>query len=193
MLKSLFARWLIPPLAGALALTVWGMLFWGVLYEPLHLFDDLTPGVDQAAASLEAADTQTGTYFVPWPRNTPEAMNGWLARHRVGPFFKLSYIREGADPQSVPKLMRGVGLYVVVAAIAMGLLRLSAHSPERWLRGSLVVFLAGVMGSVLIQIGDPVWFHLPWPHALGNLVFQLGAWLLLGAAVALAMRATTAD
>ena len=190
MLKSLFARWLMPPLAGALALTVWGMLFWGVLYEPLRVFDDLTPGVEQAAAALETADTQTGTYFMPWPRNTPEAMTAWLGKHRTGPFFKLSYIREGADPQSVPKLMRGVGLYVVVAAIAMGLLHLSAHSPERWLRGSLVVFLAGIMGSVLIQIGDPVWFHLPWPHALGNLVFQLGAWLLLGLAVALAMRAT---
>ena len=190
MLKSLVARWLLPPFAGALALTVWGMLFWGVLYEPLNVFDDLAPGVEQAAAALETAETRTGTYFVPWPRNSPEAMQGWLARHRSGPFFKLSYIREGADPQSVPKLLRGVGLYVVVAAIAMCVLRLAGCAPERWLRGSMVILFAGAMGSALIQLGDPVWFHLPWPHALGNLVFQLVAWLLLGLAVALTMRAT---
>jgi len=193
MLKSLFARWVLPPLAGALAITVWGMLFWGVLYEPFRVFDDLTPGVEQAAAALDAADTQTGTYFVPWPRNSPEVMEGWLAKHRSGPFFKLSYSREGADPQSVPKLLRGVALYILVAAIAVCLLRLSGCAPEQWMRGSMLILFAGAMGSALIQLGDPVWFHLPWPHALANLVFQLVSWLLLGSAVALTLRATNPD
>ena len=47
--------------------------------------------------------------------------------------------------------------------------------------------------GTLVGIGDPVWFHLPWRHALGNLGFQLVAWLVLGLAVATAMRATARD
>ena len=40
------------------------------------------------------------------------------------------------------------------------------------------------MGTLLIQIGDPVWFYLPWDYVRGNVVYELVAWALLGVAVA---------
>ena len=182
--RSKLVGWLVPPIAGALALTVWGMAFWGVLYDPLQVFQDKNPAIEEIAGVLQDAETPTGTYFYPWPRNTAETMDAWLQQHRAGPFFKLSYVAQGADPQSAAKMTRGIGLYVLVAALATTLLAVARVPPEARLRSMAAVFLGGAMGTLLIQVGDPVWFHLPWDYVRGNVVFELVAWALLGAAIA---------
>ena len=64
--------------AAACAISVWGMVFWGALSKPLGVFDDLPPAVVAAAHSMSAGDVATGTYFHPWPRDTPEAQKLWL-------------------------------------------------------------------------------------------------------------------
>jgi hypothetical protein len=176
--------WLVAPIAGAAALTIWGMLFWGVLYDPLQVFHDKSPAIEEAAGVLAQADTPTGTYFHPWPRDTAPAMEAWLAQHRAGPFFKLSYVAEGIDPQSPGKMLRGIGLYILIGFIATALLAIARLAPQARLRSAAAVFLGGVMGTLMIQVGDPVWFHLPWDYVAGNLVFELVAWAMLGAAVA---------
>lgn len=182
--RSAVVRWLVPPIAGAVALTIWGMAFWGVLYEPLAVFHDKSPAMDEVAGLLRGAETQTGTYFYPWPRNSASAMEAWLEQHRAGPFFKLSYVAQGADPQSIAKMARGIGLYLGVAALATALLAVARVAPQARLRAMAAVSLGGAMGTLLIQVGDPIWFHLPWDYVRGNLVFELVAWLLLGAAIA---------
>jgi hypothetical protein len=48
-----------------------------------------------------------------------------------------------------------------------------------------MVFLAGMMGTVFIQFGDVVWFHLPLDYPLGNLIYESGCWALLGVILAL--------
>lgn len=95
----------------------------------------------------------------------------------------MSYIREGVDSQAPGKILLGTLQYLVVSGLGVALLRLSALPSSAVGRKFLLILVAGSIGSVFIRLGEPVWFHLPWPHALGNLVFEVGAWVPMGLAL----------
>ncbi len=192
MTKKTLVIWLAAPISGALTLTVWGMLFWGLLYDYVGVFQNLPPEMEQAAQSFATADIETGTYFYPWPRNTSEAIEVWLEKHRSGPFFKISYVQQGVDPQTPGKILGGVGLYLLVALLATALLRLSGIDPRAVAKSATLILFGGAMGTLLIQVGDPIWFHLPWDYVLGNLVFELVAWTVLGLTVAWVLKTVAA-
>src|SRR4029079_5934254 len=116
-------------------------------------------------------------YFMPWPRDTPEAFKRFEEQHKRGPFYRLSYVREGVDPSSPSKLMVGTRHYVTVALIAVLLATLAG--PPRGRQVAAVV-LAGLLGSDFMTVGAPVWFHMPWDYTRGVLGYELVAWILLG-------------
>jgi hypothetical protein len=169
-------RLLAGALAGTLVLVLWGMIFWGFLAGPLGVFHKISN--DRAVTqALEAGGITTGTYFMPWPRNTPETFAAFVAQHKSGPFYRLSIVREGTDPNSVRKIIVGCVHYFVVASIAVLLLLLTRQRTV-WRRISTVL-LAGMLGSVFITVADPIWFHMPWDYVRGELLYQVVAWLLL--------------
>ncbi len=180
-------RFVVGIIAATAALLVWGGIFWGALYDPLAIFSPrpLSPAVVEA---LQADATPTGTYFSPWPRNTPATRDTWLAGHRTGPFFKLSYVADGVDPQSPRKLMIGALHNLAVASIAAAILGLAMTGPMSYRCRFFIVFLSGAMGTVFIQVGDPIWFHLPWDFVNGVIVYEGGSWLILAAILAAAVR-----
>ncbi len=171
---------------GTLALLLWGMIFWGFLADRLGTFkpEGINPYV---AIALETAGTETGTYFFPWPKNTPETAEAWRAAHAEGPFFRLSYVREGVDPQSPAKLALGAVHNLIVALLASALIAMAA--PDRSFASRFgLVFVAGLMGTTMTVAGEPVWFHLPMDYALGNALYEIGAWGLLATTLAWAHR-----
>jgi hypothetical protein len=170
-------RWLLAPLAGMIVLVVWGMIFWGLLAAPLGVFHRL-PNDEDVTAQLLEGDATTGTYFMPWPRSTPEEFAAFEAQHKAGPFYRLSYVREGVDPSSPAKLALGCLHYFTVALLATGLLRLAAA--DRFAVRAAIIFVGGLLGTNLITLGDPIWFHLPWDYTRGVLVYEVIAWALLG-------------
>ncbi len=185
MLQSQPARVFLAGAAGTVALVIWGMIFWAVLAVALGMFHTL-PNESEITELLQAGEAETGTYFVPWPRDTPEAFDAFVARHKAGSFYKVSYIKEGVDPNSAAKILLGTLQYAVVAALAVGLLALA--SPQGFRRRAGTVFLAGCLGTLFITIADPVWFHLPWDYTAGAVIFELVAWALLGVSVAAVYR-----
>ncbi len=180
-MRNTARRALIAAIAGMVALVVWGMIFWGLLADPLGVFHKI-PNDAAVTATLLQGELATGTYFMPWPRNTPEAFESFVAQHKSGPFFRLSYVREGVDPNSPGKLLIGCLHYLIVAAIAVGLTMVSGSSSFG--RRFAVVFGGGLLGSIFITAGDPIWFHLPWDYTRAVLLYELISWLLLGAIVA---------
>ena len=130
----------------------------------------------------------TGTYFYPWPRATDAEAAAFLDKHRRGPFFKLSYVAEGVDPQSPRKLLTGMLHNYCVALLAACMLALALPALPRLRQRVVLVFLAGSIGTLFIQVGDPVWFHLPWDFVLGSLVYELGSWTLLGFTLGMLLR-----
>jgi hypothetical protein len=177
--RMTLSRFLGAVAAGTAALLVWGMVFWGAISPAAGMFRALPAEADVTRA---LGALPTGTYFVPWPMNTPETRRAFRDRHVAGGFYQLSFVREGADPQSGRKLLAGV-LHHALAA-ALGALLLAAARPPTSARRFLVVVLAGSMAMVFATLGVPVWFHLPWGHALGRAAYELAAWALLGAVLA---------
>jgi hypothetical protein len=123
-------------------------------------------------------DLPTGTYFVPWPMNTPETRRAFRDRHLAGGFYQISFVREGVDPQSGRKMAIGILHHAVAAGLAA--LLLAVARPPTFSRRFLLVFLGGTMATVFATLGVPVWFHLSWPHALGRAGYELAAWAILG-------------
>ncbi len=180
-MKHPLIRSLLAILVATVASVGWGMVFWGVLADPLGMFHAI-PNAAAVTELLEHNETPTGTYFFPWPRNTQESFEAFTRQHEQGPFYKLSYIREGVDPNSPRKLTIGCLQYASVAAMAVAMLWI-IRSPSFPRRAS-AVFLGGMMGTNLISLGDPVWFHLPWDYALGSLLYETVAWLLVATVTA---------
>lgn len=169
-------------------LLVWGMAFWGVLYEPAAVYTDVDPAVATMLAEQLADSTlESGAYFIPWPRTAAHA-DTWLANHRSGPFFELHFSREGVDPQSAEKFLLGSVQYLVVAALAAALLLLAG--PLSSGRRFALVACAGLMGTTFIQLSRPIWFHLPWHYSLAHASFELGATLVLASTLTLINRSS---
>jgi hypothetical protein len=181
MLRQTLAREMLASLAGMLVLVLWGLVFWGFLADPLGVFHKI-PNDTVVTQTLLAGSVPTGTYFMPWPRNTPAAFEQFVAQHRSGPFFRLSYVREGVDPNSPAKLALGCLHYLLVAALAVALVRISGSTS--YVRRFSLVLLAGLIGSVFITAGDPIWFHMPWDYARAVLLYEVVSWILLGSVVA---------
>jgi hypothetical protein len=72
--------------------------------------------------------------------------------------------------------------YLTVALLATWLL-VMVRLPTYGAR-VLVIFLAGLLGTNFITLGNPIWFHLPWDYALGNMLYEVVSWLLLGGVTA---------
>lgn len=163
---------------GAAAILAWGMLFWGVLYSSVGVIkpDTLDPVIVEA---LDVSGIPTGTYFHPWPRDTADAKEAWGINHTAGPFFRLSFVREGTDPNSPRKLAIGVLHNFVVAAMATGMILLAGRGMGTFGSRFMLVSLGGLMGTVMIQAGDAVWFHMPLDYVLGAMLYQIISWLLL--------------
>ena len=165
--------------ANTVALLLWGLIYWGVLYEPLNVFNDL-PNQQSVAQLLQDNQTPTGTYFYPWPRNSTAAMADWLKNHIEGPIFRLSYVEVGVNPQSPVKLIIGGIHYFVVSLIGCWLLTLTGYSLNTFGKRLLAVFLAGSLGTLYIQLSDAIWLHLPWWHTLSQVLYDLVSWLIMG-------------
>lgn len=184
-------RAVVAAISGAVVLAAWGMVFWGALYDPIKIFGDLPPGVADAAQTLKGNGTPTGTYFYPWPRNTPAAQEAWLRAHRQGPFFELRYVREGADPQAPVKFITGLAQYLSVATAGLLLCLIwGGRDRGRW-DPVWLMLLVGATTSGFTRLDDPIWFNLPWRHSLLLLAHDLVAWLLLGGTFAAVLRPPT--
>lgn len=167
--------------SGTIVLVVWGMIFWAWLADPVGVFHTL-PNAETVTQLLEANDTVTGTYFMPWPRDSSAAFAAFVDQHKRGPFFMLSFVREGVDPQSPGKLVLGTLHYASVSLLAV-LLLLVTRARHYATRAAIVV-LAGLLGTNFITLASPVWFHLPWDYTLGNILYEFVAWVFLAAVTA---------
>jgi len=71
---------------------------------------------------------------------------------------------------------------LLVAALAVALVLMGGSTS--YARRSGLVLLGGLIGSVFITMGDPIWFHMPWDYARAVLLYEIVSWALLGSVVA---------
>lgn len=166
-------------LVGALAMFVWGFVFWGVLPFGSSVIKAPTNQIG-FQGMLKAAFDETGVYMVPYSDDPSDTEFQRL--HTEGPIAMVYYREEGSEPMAPSTFVMGY-LHEVVALLIMGL-ALKLVSPAGFGGRLGLVLLAGLAGSFLANLSAPIWWLQPWDLAVVNLIYESIAWLLGGLALA---------
>lgn len=164
-ISSLF----VGSLVSALVLFVWGYLFWNVLPFSENSIQRLS---GESQVLVEQLQLSEGMTIFPHPSDLTSDV-------QHGPYLEISY---SADVRYLdPKVFAAGLLHYFVAAILFGILLDMARGalPDY---ASRVAFglVFGLAATVLLNLGEPIWFHRSWQYALGVAGYDLGMGLLLG-------------
>ncbi len=182
----------IGALVAAIALMVWGLLFWNVLTVPEEFLQPL-PGGEDVARAISRNVPESGVYI--WPAaDSSTAGNGAAAQssaesyRRKGPLLHLFFVREGTVPQTVTTLARGLLQFFVAAALAGCLLAAAELRLKSFAARAGFVFLAGLFATTLTNLGQPIWLNHPWGYHWLMAVYDSSNALLMGIVLALIVK-----
>ncbi|MDH5751545.1 MAG: hypothetical protein OEZ59_03905, partial [Deltaproteobacteria bacterium] len=107
----MFFRSIISSVVCALVLMGWGYFYWVVIHPP---GGGMLPLPREEGLSMFFLETipSSGVYVFPSikgesPKDDGHDMEDYQARHSLGPTGILMFSREGSDPYSYEKLLRG--------------------------------------------------------------------------------------
>jgi hypothetical protein len=167
---------LVGAAVAAVAMFLWGFLFWGATDIPYKAVMRAVPDEPAFAQKLTEALPETGVYLVPSP-SSGLSQDEMTKRMGAGPVAQVIFIREGVGV--------GAGVFVwgyvhmFVTAVLAGLF-LRAARPAAVSYGSRfnLVLLAGLAGSVFSNLGKPIWWHHPWSYHILYFAYDVTSWLL---------------
>jgi len=160
----------------AVAMFMWGFIFWGVLAVPNGLVRE-APDEAATQAFLRDNDFETGVYSVPMPAEPGDETKE--ARHVEGPLAMI-FVRERGAPSMPPSLLIGGFAHMWIAAFSMGLVLCYIAKSTTFGARVGIVFCTGAIGAFFSNLAYPVWFWHPWPFHVGTLFYDTVAWLLAG-------------
>jgi len=182
----MLARVTVGSLLAAVALFLWGWVFWGILPFSKTMVRPIPNGAT-VTKTLKENIPETGVYFYPiMPENaTSESeQKAFQEAHLQGPLVQLYYHKEGVDPLT-PAMMGSGFLHYWVSALLLGsLLALAAPSLSCYWSRMGFVFLTGLFAAFAIDLSSAIWFHHPWDYQLFAFGFDVSNWLLAGVILA---------
>ena len=164
----------------AIALFIWGFLFWTVIEVPL---DVMKTAPDEAALAAEIATRlqQEGTYVI--PSDVSDAQDH-QARHQAGPLITVMFHPEGAQAMDPKVMLAGfVHMWASIFLMALLLRWLARFLSSYAQRLGLVVWI-GAIEAVFSNLGRPIWYFQPWDYHLFQAAYTLSSWVLVGAVLA---------
>jgi hypothetical protein len=166
-------------LLAAIAIFMWGFLYWGTgLADPFaHMTSEAESAIGDALKANLAGD---GVYFVPDPKVGTE--EEWTARMSAGPVAMINFRSGGAAPMTTTLALGFLHMLVTTLLLA-GLLHYIAGAATYMARFQLVVAI-GVIASVFAHLGQPIWWHWPWSHAIIGAIYDLVAYVIAAAILA---------
>ena len=165
---------LIGSLLAAVAVFLWGFVFWAVLAELNTVDSDAELALQSALAQHVP---ETGTYVLPQMRDDEAE---YTLRHETGPTAMIFVQKEGSAPMSPSTFGLGLLHEFIFALLIGALLRMTwASLPSYGGRVGFVI-LAGVAAAFWSELGDPIWWAHPWGFHVMNLLYAVGAWAITG-------------
>jgi hypothetical protein len=170
----------------AVALMVWGYLFWAV--SPLP-FAVLKPLPDEEAVMKVVRDTQlvTGVYNFPGQVEGQGMDGAFFEKTKSGPIGQIFIRREGYNPLN-PLYYVAEFMHFFLVSLGVGalLLWVRPQLPTYALRLGFVVAL-GAVAALSLDFSGPLWWHHAWGfHALTAL-YNAGSGLVSGLVLAWAL------
>jgi|GEM_PF-355027 len=182
-------RVLVGAVVSAVALMLWGFMFWVVLSAPGGATRAL-PDEPALMQTLREHLPASGTYYFPLPpsptpsRDDRAAVEAFRQRELAGPIGMIHFRREGADPLS-PFVYVERGLHAFVSSLIAALLLVVALPElEGFVQRTAFVFGLGVFAAVAVRFSEPIWWHLPWRHFVHGAIYDSVSWLIAGVVLA---------
>lgn len=174
---------MLKPLLGAVLAAV-AMFFWGFIYWGSGIIDPFS----HMSAESEAAIGTTlktnlpadGVYFVPDAKVGTE--EEWFQRMTVGPVAMINFRSGGTAPMQQTMLFGFLHMLATTLLLMCLLLYVfpAATYAERFQR----VVAVGLVASFFAHLGQPIWWHWPWTHAMLGALYDFGAYVIAGAVLA---------
>ncbi len=164
-----------------IALYLWGMLYWGANPLPYKTWRQ-TADVTGARQALLQYFPETGTYFIPGLHHDEATLNQLFAEGPIA-FVHLNS-REGRPVFDPGIMVKGFVLDLVVVVLIALLLQLASPALGSYGQRVKLIAIAGLTATVLVDIGDVVWWYLPWDWKLQQAGYTFGAWLVSGLVLA---------
>ena len=107
---------LIGSVVAAIAMFLWGFLFWGVgLIDPFA--HTSIAAQQELSKTLQTSLPEDGVYFI--PDRTLESPEDWAKTHTKGPVVSISIMKSGAAPMATSKLLMGFAHMLVATFDAL--------------------------------------------------------------------------
>ncbi len=168
-------RLLVGTTLAAVALFVWGFLYWGAMPVPWTIIAQV-PDEVALQKTLREALPEPGAYYLPH-HNASEGET-YVSRAKAGPVATV-LIHEGGDPNDVGVFLGGF-VHMWLSALLMGLL-LRRFAPASVGGAIAVAATAGLAAAVWSNLGRPMWYSQPWDYHLLFAVYDLTGWIVAGA------------
>ena len=170
----------------AIAIFVWGWLFWG--YGSLYIqpFASLNPSAEMSVGSAMRANMPgDGAYMIPGLTGTDEAsLTDFEMRHQSGPRALIMYRAGGADMMEPMVMVQGF-IHILVTAFLLGIaLQAVAGGLPGYTQRMIAVVLFGLAASVYSTLGDPIWWNAPWRFAAIAFAYDFVSYIIAGAILA---------
>ena len=169
-------KFVLAPALAALAMFLWGFLFWGA---PHHLpYKSLGHVDDDSATALALGKLfpATGTYLVPNPTSGDEKMAELVKR---GPIAEVHITKESMDMMNPTDLTKGYLQEFVLCFILA--IMLGKAEPSFKCFSCRVKFSAAI-GLLLATctLGDVIWWHHSLSWQLWQAFYELGSVVIAG-------------
>lgn len=170
----------------ALALMVWGYLFWSV--SPLQ--SAVTkPLPDEDAVLRVFRDTQltTGVYTFPWLADGQSMDGAAFEKSKAGPVGQIFIRREGHNPLNPLGYLLGLVHAFIASLIAGAILLLVRPALPTFSRRLLLVFALSGFAAFSLNFADPIWWRHPWGFHAMNALYNVGSGVISGLILAWAL------
>lgn len=174
-------RLLIGVFFASIVLFFFGFLYWGL--NPLP-YTAWSPPQDEpgAIAALRRHFPERGTYFVPAREASPEATE---EKFKHGPLAFVLILSAKGRPVVEPRIMiKGYLLSLVGLLLIAYQLRMVRTSLPTFASRVFFSSLSGLIASVMILLGDVVWWEMPEDWKLWQALYHIIAWTLAGGVLA---------
>jgi hypothetical protein len=150
-------KFLLAPALAALAMFVFGFLYWGLPNSPAYKTLSQVADDDAAAHALANIFPATGIYFIPGMHVEEARMTELIQR---GPTAQVVFVKEGNNPMDPMMFIKGYLQYFVIALALM--IMLVRGTPSFKCFSCRVRFAAavGLIGA-LFEFTDAIWARHP--------------------------------
>ena len=165
----------------ALAMYIWGFIYWTANPLPYTAWQQTNDDAAAGQALLEHFP-KSGTYYLPGLYNDEETLS---KLHEAGPvaFIHITS-REGRAVMEPTLLVKGILLYLVTVLFIGLFLKLAVPSLTSYSSRVRLIVMAGLAAVIMIDLGDAVWWYIPWEWKVHQAIYDFTAWVVAGLVLA---------